>query len=284
MNILRYSTGIFILLLATTGCISGQQEYKTPSAYNLNAPEKFIMPESLMEISGITFRNGNPDTIYSIQDEEGRLFRQGWGVKEQKHSKFFKKGDYEDVTILKDTVIVLKSNGSLYTFPISETYVDEIDSVSEWKQVLPKEEYEGMYGDNTTGNLYVLCKNCSTDKQKDAVTGYILQLTDSMRVTGTFSINVTDIARKHGKVKRGFRPSALARHPLTGDWYIVSSVNKMLVITDGSFQVKEVYELNPALFNQPEGIIFDKNGNLYISNEGDDLSAGNILKFKRKNT
>ncbi|RZK63080.1 MAG: SdiA-regulated family protein, partial [Pedobacter sp.] len=35
-------------------------------------------------------------------------------------------------------------------------------------------------------------------------------------------------------------------------------------------------------FNQPEGIAFDRDNNLYISNEGGDLSAGNILMFKLK--
>jgi uncharacterized protein YjiK len=43
--------------------------------------------------------------------------------------------------------------------------------------------------------------------------------------------------------------------------------------------VKEVYPLNPALFRQPEGIAFDNENNLYISNEGDDISKGNVLKF-----
>jgi len=55
-----------------------------------------------------------------------------------------------------------------------------------------------------------------------------------------------------------------------------------LVITDADFKVKTTHPLDTDLFNQPEGIAFDRDNNLYISNEGGSLSAGNILMFKLK--
>ena len=72
------------------------------------------MPESLLEVSGITFYKGKKDTVYAIQDEQGRLFRIAWGVKKQVNAKFGKQGDYEDVAIVNGTVLILKSNGSLF--------------------------------------------------------------------------------------------------------------------------------------------------------------------------
>jgi len=63
---------------------------------------------------------------------------------------------------------------------------------------------------------------------------------------------------------------------------VLSSVNKLLVITDENFKIKATFPLNGSLFNQPEGIAFDKDNNLYISNEGGTLAAGNILLFKHK--
>ncbi len=64
-----------------------------------------------------------------------------------------------------------------------------------------------------------------------------------------------------------FHPSALAQNPLTREWFVLSSVNKLLVITDENWKVKSVYPLDPSVFNQPEGIAFDQQQNLYISNE-----------------
>ena len=55
-----------------------------------------------------------------------------------------------------------------------------------------------------------------------------------------------------------------------------------MVITDANWKVQDVYPLIGNSFYQPEGIAFDAEGNLYISNEGDELSDGNVLKFIRR--
>lgn len=276
-------TGIFFIsiMLALTACTSGKKEDKTIQGYDLSKPERFNMPESLAEISGISFYKGIPDTIYAIQDEEGKLFRLAWGIKKQYHSKFAKKGDYEDLAILHDKVIILKSSGSLFTFPFRDAVYEEIDSVKEWKDIIPKAEYEAIYGDETSGNLYIICKNCEADNSKDHVTGYILNITDTVYQTGTFSIDVNEIKSYTGKVKRGFRPSALAKNPVTGEWFILSAVNSLLVVADSNWKIKEACPLNSNSFLQPEGIAFDRSGNLYISSEGDDLTEGKILKFTK---
>ena len=272
---------IALLTISMLSCTSVSKEEKTIKNYDLGNPDKFFMPESLLEISGITFYKGRSDTVYAIQDEQGRLFRIPWGVKKQSNAKFGKQGDYEDVTIVNDWVLILKSNGNLFSFPFADAIYEEIDSVREWKDVLPKGEYEGIYGDEATGKVYIICKNCPEDNSKDLVSGYIIQLGDSVHQTGTFQVDVNKIKTFTGKVKRGFRPSALAKNPVTSEWFILSAVNKLLVVTDSNWKIKEACFLNGNTFNQPEGIAFDKEGTLYISNEGDDLSQGNILKFVR---
>ena len=271
------------LILAATlaGCGSTDKPKPHYTEYDLEKPDKFNMPESLFEISGIAFDNGKNDTVYAIQDEEGKLFRLAWDVKVQTHTKFGKKGDYEDVSIVNGEAIVLKSNGALYSFPISEVNHEEPESVKEYKKLFPKGEYEGMYGDEKTGNVYVICKNCPADDAKNSVTGYIINLSDSAKTAETFSIDVKQIKAIHGKVDRGFRPSAIAKNPVNNNWYIVSAVNKLLVITDSNWKVKDAVSLSSNMFTQPEGIAFDSQGNMYISNEGDDLAEGNILKFVR---
>lgn len=277
----KLSIVVILFSLLTLKCNISQEEEQTVKHYKIDQPEKFFMPESLLEISGITFHNGESDTIYAIQDEQGRLFRLALGQKKQYNAKFGKQSDYEDVAFANGQALILKSTGSLFSFPFADAIYEEVDSVKEWKNIIPKGEYEGMYGDEATGKLYIVCKNCPQDNSKDLVSGYIIQVGDSVYQTGTFQIDVDQIKSFTGKVKRGFRPSGLAKNPVTGEWFMVSAVNKLLVVTDSNWKIKEACILNGNTFNQPEGITFDKKGNLYISNEGDDLSQGNILRFTR---
>jgi hypothetical protein len=282
---MKYLYNIFIiaciLSICIVGCKSSAKDRPRISAYDLEKPEKFSMPESLLEISGITFYQGKPDTIYAIQDEDGKLFRLAWNVKKQYNSKFARSGDYEDVAIIKDRVIILKSNGTLYTFSFDDAKYEEIDEVQEWKDILPEAEYEGMHADELTGILYIICKSCGTKKSDGKVPIYAIQTGETFQLIKTYEMDANSIKSFTGSVKSGFRPSALARHPLNNDWYMVSAVNKLLVITDSNWKIKEAGYLSSNTFVQPEGIAFDKAGNMYISNEGDDLSDGNILKFTR---
>ncbi|MCE6989383.1 SdiA-regulated domain-containing protein [Dyadobacter sp. CY323] len=282
MRMLRPWISNLLIACSLLGCNPTEKKEVAGQDYDLENPDKFNMPESLFEISGITLLDGKSDTIYAVQDEEGKVFRLAWDIGKQVHTKFSKKGDYEDLAILNSEVFVLKSNGVLFSYPLSESAFEEAENVTELKHVLPKGEYEGMYADPASGDLYVICKNCPAGDPKASVTGYIFNpKKDSLEAPRTFNVQVDEIKAITGKVSRGFRPSGLAKNPVTGEWYIISSVNKLLVVTDANWKVKKAFPLNGNLFIQPEGIAFDKSGSLYISNEGDDLFSGNILKFKR---
>ncbi|TKC59045.1 SdiA-regulated family protein [Pedobacter hiemivivus] len=275
-------TTIILSVLGSYACKNPINKYTSPKGYDFNKPDKFNMPSSLLEISGIAFRNGNSDTVYSIQDEDGKLFRQKWDVKKQYHMKFATKGDFEDLAILNETVFILKSNGTLYSFPFSETVKEETDKVKERKKLMPSAEYEGMYADAQSNKIYILCKKCDLDKQKKQVTGYVFDYKpemDSLVSAGSFKLDLKQIKVLKPKFKANLSPSALAKNPKTNEWYVLSSVNKMLLVTDANWKIKEAHQLNSSMFNQPEGIAFDKDLNLYISNEGDEITDGNILKF-----
>jgi len=261
----------------------------SPPGYNLGAPKKFVLGDDLHEISGITFLRGNPDTLYAEEDEDGKLFYIHLGDGKYTYQKFGKRGDYEDVTILDNKeFVLLRSDGSLYVFPVGYVREGEMrkkdrgEEVREYEHILPQGEYEGLFGDDN-GRLIALCKNCPDDDQKDEVSGYVLQYDarHALAVTEHFRVDLSSLKLTSINRKVRFHPSCLARHPLTREWYIISSVNKLLLVLDEKWKVKASYRLDPSLFKQPEGLAFDRKGNMYISNEGGEGNA-NVLLFNYK--
>lgn len=278
---MKLFVSIFTTFLSLATCAQpAKQTYNSPNGYDLERPEKFVLPAILQEVSGIAFHQGNPDTVYAQQDEDGKLFRFKPGDKKIRSTRFGKKGDYEDIAINNDYVIMLRSDGTLYTFPLKSANKKEIKDTKEWKGLLPKGEYESLA--TYRGDLFVLCKNCKTDKKTTQTTGYIFQLFDNgvVKAKGTFHIQEHELNEKADLKGKRFRPSAMTRNHRTDEWYILSSINKMLVVTDERWKVQAVYPLNPKTFNQPEGMSFDKDHTLYISNEGGRKTrSATLLKF-----
>lgn len=269
---------IFFTLIA--GCKQPQNQ-RSPPGYDLTQPVIYKMPSILDEISGITFLNGKPDTIYTEQDEEGKLFYLHPGDKDVRQTKFGKRGDYEDVSICNGYVILLRSDGVLFTFPLNQIYNKEVEAMTSQQALLPEGEYESLYADERGNDLYTVCKNCSSDKSSEEISGHILHIDTGGKLTikRNFLIDIKQIAGT--KTVKGFRfkASALAQNKKSKEWFIISSVNKMLLVTDDQWRPVHTYPLNPVLFTQPEGIAFDRDDNLYISNEMGNGQNGTILKF-----
>lgn len=274
---------IIAAILLVNGCSLKKNDAVFFSGYDLQNPQKFFLPESLLEISGICFYKGKKDTAYAVQDEAGKLFRVPLNIKKQYNCKFWKGGDYEDLTIIRETVFILKSDGSIYSFPFSEAVYPSTDSTREWKNALPDGEYEGLYGDEAEGKLVVLCKNCPGDETGNRATGYVLDANNPEASTQKFEVTLAGQVNLEEKTSRGFRPSALSKHPVTGEWYILSAVNQLLLVADSNWHITRWTPLPESVFNHPEGIAFDSEGNMYISNEGDDMNPGKILKFTQHN-
>jgi len=272
----------FFVLSGFTGCNDGPPPL-SPPGYDLGAYKKFIMSADLREISGITFLHDNSDTMYAIEDEDGKLFYFHLGDNKFQYQKFGKHGDYEDVTIMdKRNFVVLRSDGSLFVFPPGLVKDGNRNNVAVYENILPQGEYEGLYGDDD-GSLLALCKNCKVDDQRDQVSVYRFRTDQHGRlaITEHFQVDLSGINRADEKRKSKFHPSCLARHPITREWYMISSVNKVLLVLDDKWRLKSTYPLDPGLFKQPEGLTFDRQGNMYISNEGGQGNA-NVLLFKYK--
>lgn len=296
---LRSLPAFAILFVLMSFCRSPDIDYKN-SSYRLNNPDqRFTLPASLEEISGISW--AGKGKLACIEDENGMIYI--YGFEQEKvltKAEFGKDGDYEDISIVKNTAYVLKSNGHI--FRVKNFKKDDV-KVKLYKTLLSnKNDAEGMAYDSSESRLLIACKGSpSIDKEKPykgyrAVYAfdlekeklleepvYLIDLrkVDSYRDQDNFTQFSSKLARILGITDpyANFRPSGIAIHPLTDEIYIVSSVGKLLIVLDREGFILGVQALDPNLFRQPEGICFSPEGDLYISNEGKG-GKGYILKFK----
>ena len=273
-----------ILALAFISCnaFSDRQDrqYKSPRGYKLTEPHRYRVRESMQEISGIVL---NPDErhIYSINDEQGKIFDVDVNTdKPYPTTKFGKSGDYEDLVNTNKGWFVLKSNGIL--FHVHDMFTDSV-SATEYKfSKKGKQEFESVYVDTPSNSVIMICKDCPEDKNESVSSAYRFRLDDlQFDKEAAYRLSVDDIERLAGLEINHFRPSAAAMHPIEHRLYIVSSINRLLVIASREGKIQEVYHLKHKLFQQPEGISFAPNGDMYISNEAGD-GVADILKFVYK--
>lgn len=276
----------FLIFLAVASCGKRKSDYKSPPGFDFNNPIIHKMPEPLLEISGQSFREGNNDTLYAEQDEEGSVYSLVLGTDYLKKSTFKTHGDFEDMAIIDDVVVMLRSNGKLYTFPIEALKHEKITSDKRWQGQLPHGDYESLYADREAEKLYVLCKTCEIDRGSGEVTGYIFDFKGHGNINpiDTFQVHADKIAELKDKSYFKFEPSALTKNKKTHEWYILSAVNRMLVTADEDWAIKAVYDLDPEIYMQPEGINFDGKHNLFISSEGSKLRMGRVFRINYKDS
>jgi uncharacterized protein YjiK len=82
-------------------------------------------------------------------------------------------------------------------------------------------------------------------------------------------------------IKKRIRPSAMTKRVSSDEWYILSSIDRMVLLTDANFKPRKVVRFSHADFEQPEGIAFDQDENLYISSEAGKTKAGKIYQFNK---
>jgi hypothetical protein len=251
------------------------------SHYDLSSPQEITLGDKLHEISGVAYISDH--IILGENDEQGKIFSIDPLKPDDTNYpsvKFGAKDDYEDIVVIDTTAYLLISDGEIVEVP-GFSKAEEVKGTTIAQMGGKHNEFETLYYDKSVNSLIMVCKSCHHEKD-EIRTAYRFDLaTRKFSDTAYYTISIGDIA---GKVKESgikFFPSAAAIHPLLNKAYIVSSIGKLLVVTDKLGKVEEVYKLDPTLFNQPEGITFAPNGDMFISNEGGEGRA-TLLKFVYK--
>ena len=254
--------------------------------YHLDQPDqRYQLPDYLQEISGLTYYRDN--LLACVQDEDGDIFifNPESGDIESEFD-FGKSGDYEGLEYVNGNFWVLRSDGNLYKWRPGQEKAEKFETPFKEENNL-----EGLGYDSASNCLLLACKDkaliggkkykgraiyqFNLDNEKLRPDPFILLDHDSvenqLENTGLFS-------KRHIP----FRPSGVAVHPINKDIFLLHSVGKLLIILGQTGEIKSLYPINPLLIEQPEGICFDPQGNLYIASESES-EFGYLFLFKKRN-
>ncbi len=251
---------------------SAEAEQKAPAypfAYQLNKPASVAkLPKKLEEVSGLTYYKDGK--LLCIQDEVAAAYvfdtRTGKVIEDIDFGGY---GDFEGIEYVDGTIYALESNGMLSRFEPRSLRIARSNI-----GIPKKTEVEGLGYDPKAKQLLIAVKKGSTGSSDKAVYTY-----DLTRKTVYKALNISDVQLTEAGIDPGsYKPSGIAVHPITGDWYVITSAGHRLLIIGQPGKIRYNEPLDPQLFRQPEGICFAPNGDLYIASEGKGKKA-EILTF-----
>jgi hypothetical protein len=241
------------------------------AGYNESKEVQKILPDKLKEVSGIFYL---PDgQLAAINDEEGQIFFIDFeaDAEVQKSISFGSKADYEEILKIDSIYWVMESNGDLYE-------VAETGLLNKYKSTgIKKIEFESMYHDLEKNRLVLISK----DHKKIDKELLAFEFDLATRQFNTEPVYKIPTRQLHFHLKNSSilcKPSAAAIHPVLNKLFIIASVGKVLFQCTLEGKVEKAYRINPVKFQQPEGITFAPNGDMYISNEAGQGKA-TLLKF-----
>lgn len=263
--------------------------------YELDKPDAvWNLPLVLEEISGLTF---SPDErwLLAVQDEWGDVY----GLDPQTGRldtawRFVGKGDFEGIAMADSVLFLLRSDGSLFTSVWADGPRDEARRL---KTQMPKRsDLEGLAWDPVRGQLLLAVKDEPGESRRkgfylfDPVKGERDSLLLGFDKATFREVVMRDL--KGSPRKRLLKwldkrpefhlgPSGIAIHPLNGEVYMLSSRGNVMMKLSRGGDLLKVHALDKKKFPQPEGITFNKAGDLYIANEGQKHGKpGTVLVFK----
>jgi len=291
---------IFIQIILIISCASTYKNRDNKIGYNLSKPDlSLALPDTLREVSGLTIIDST--TFVCIQDENGILFIYDFKANKIKSQfTFHLDGDYEGITKVDSSIFILRSDGMLFeiaNYPGTDT------RISSYLTGIPANNNEGLCYDRNNNRLLIACKGRIGKgpefKDRRVIYGFDLaKKTLSKEPVYDFDIqnvkdfvinNQLDIPLKIRK-KKGqeisepfikFRTSAICIHPKTGHLFLLSASDYLLFVFDTDGMLIHLKQLNPQIFNKSEGISFFDNGDMLITNEGQEKSP-TVLRFNYK--
>ncbi|MCH8033067.1 MAG: SdiA-regulated domain-containing protein, partial [Bacteroidetes bacterium] len=163
-------------------------------------------------------------------------------------------------------------------FPDDERNVDYIKVKT---FLSTKYNVEGLCYDKATNSLLLACKEYAGKNLTEYKAIYSFDLsTYKLQEEPRFLINLDSLKSKFNI--NNFSPTGIEVHPNSGNVFILSSHEKVIVELSSNGELLNAVKLKSKNHRQPEGIAFLSNQSLLISDEGQNKKAKvTVIPFQK---
>jgi uncharacterized protein YjiK len=229
---------------------------------------RWILPDRLAEVSGLALSADG--RLFAHGDETGRIveidYRRGLIAREWSLGPPVVLDDFEAITAVGDTLVMLTSKGRLYRFRAGEDD-DGVPYGIIDTGLGDRCQFEGMTYDPLAGALILACKNVEDGGANDVVLLYRWPWgRDSTATDPLIEVRVAaaDVIGDKGWSK--VEPSDIAVDPRSGNYVLVASGQKGVFEVTPTGQVVASRALPPG-HAQPEGLAITQDGLMLVTDE-----------------
>lgn len=285
-----------MLLFLLCGCMATAPEHRDTSRlpYDLRRPvARFELPAELREVSALT--DVDDSTVAVVQDEEAAIyFLSLTSGRVLRKAVFAVPGDMEGLTRVGPAYYALRSDGLIYHLHTGPGGYAVRDT---FRLRLPNNNIEGLGYDDRTQRILISPKDHA--KGKEARDERLVYAWDPLDVSGRVNevldlsmgrliaeakasgipipMRTTDKGKKVPALK--LRYSSVAVHPASGHYYLLSAVDRVLLVLDRQGALVDLVQLDERLLPKAEGITFLPSGDLVLTSEGKERPAV-LVRFR----
>jgi len=243
-------------------------------AFNNKKIPSVKLAAALSEASGLAFtgegrllaHNDEQGIIYEIDPRTGGI-RQRFFI----GKPLIYRDDLEDIATKKDTIFMVNSSGAILRF-LPGKDKEKVGFQTFKTPLSMRNDVEGLAYDPVTDCLLLACKGeagiefkNSVPAQQRAVYAFSLK-TYKLALQPRFLIPIAKITAQIKETD--FAPSAIARHPRTGNFLVLAARGNAIVELEAKGNLLAISALPKSVHAQPEGLAIAADGTLVICNEG----------------